>query len=462
VIAVRAAQFSTSPPVARVVIDLSSAQDHAETYVGNQLVIHIGSKPAGGSAPSAAEAKPAKSAGAFKPEKVHATSAPPHAFALLGKARDLTVSDLEPLEAKAQAGDPESETILALAYHEGTLLRVDDTEAVRLLQHAAARGFVPAEESMGIFAEMGFGMAPDKTKAVSWYTKAAEHGSTDAATNLGLMYSTADGVAKDDAKAVMWFRRAAEAGDPTAQLNLAVLYHRGQGVAKDDAQSEAWLSKAANQDLLPAMLELATWEMQHGSKLEDAIRWYKRAAALDDALAEAALGDIYSDPKLGKLDYAQAVEWYRKAAEQGQRNGQFGLATRYLEGQGVPRDLSEARRWLAPAADQGHPYAQLLLAKMLKDGVGGPPDGTAAEKYFEMSADYGLSEAQYRLGMILAADHSNEQNLIEAYKWLLLAQSEMEESAAAAQELKKSLTAAQLAQAERDADIWRLAHQPQH
>jgi len=64
--------------------------------------------------------------------------------------------------------------------------------------------------------------------------------------------------------------------------------------------------------------------------------------------------------------------------------------------------------------------------------------------------------------MILAADHSNEQNLIEAYKWLLLAQSEMKESAAAAQELKKSLTAAQLAQAERDADIWRLAHQPQH
>src|SRR5208282_5567214 len=85
-----------------------------------------------------------------------------NAYALLDRARALGVSDLEPLEAKAKAGDAESETILALAYHAGTLLKMNDGEAVRLLQRAADRGFVAAEEAMGIFCQSGFGMPSDK------------------------------------------------------------------------------------------------------------------------------------------------------------------------------------------------------------------------------------------------------------------------------------------------------------
>src|SRR5208282_3241730 len=141
-----------------------------------------------------------------------------NAYALLDRARALGVSDLEPLEAKAKAGDAESETILALAYHAGTLLKMNDGEAVRLLQRAADRGFVAAEEAMGIFCQSGFGMPSDKAHAVAWYSKAARDGSTDAMTDLALMYSTGDGIPKDAAKAASWFQSAAEAGDATAQL----------------------------------------------------------------------------------------------------------------------------------------------------------------------------------------------------------------------------------------------------
>src|SRR5208282_4341606 len=79
-----------------------------------------------------------------------------HAYALLDKARTVTIFDLELLEAKAQAGEPESETTLALAYHAGTLLKQDDAEALRLLRRAANGGFVAAEEAMGIFCQSGF------------------------------------------------------------------------------------------------------------------------------------------------------------------------------------------------------------------------------------------------------------------------------------------------------------------
>jgi uncharacterized protein len=483
VVSVRAAAFSVTPPIARVVIDLKSAPDHEEAYTGNKLVIRLRSTvqppaaPSGGNkttadsnslAPKSSRTAPASALPnpTAQPPSPIAPSAtvPPRAYALLANARALTISDLQGLEAKAQNGDLESETTLALAYHVGTLLKKDDAEALRLLRDAASHGFVAAEEALGIFCQAGFGMPADKAQAVSWYTKAAQHGSKDAATNLALLYSTGNGIPKDAAKAATWFRSAAEAGDATAQLNLAALYHRGEGLPQDDAQAVIWLTKAAEQGLVPAMLELAKWDLQpqHGTNVDAAIGWYKKAADLGDASAQAGLGTIFADEKLGRLDYAQAVNWYRKAAEQGLREGELGLGMRYLFGQGVAQDMEEARRWLTPAANQGHPYAQFLLAKMFESGQGGPVDTTSAKKYYEPAANYGVPEAQYRLGLLLASDRSNGTNLISAYKWLVLAQDAVKETAASAQELHKLLTPSQLAQAQHEIDEWRAAHAPRN
>jgi hypothetical protein len=274
------------------------------------------------------------------------------------------------------------------------------------------------------------------------------------------MYSTGDGVQKDTAKAATWFRSAAEAGDATAELNLASLYHRGEVPPQDDAQAALWLTKAADRGMLPAMLELAKWDLQpqHGNNVDGAIIWFKKAADLGDASAQAALGDIFSDQKLGRVDYAQAVTWYRMAADQGDRAGELGLGTQYLLGQGLPQDLGEARRWLTPAANQDHPYAEFLLAKMFEAGEGGPADGAAAARYYERAANYGIAEAQYRFGLLLASDRSNATSLISAYKWLVLAQPSVKESAATAQEVRKLLTPPQIAQAEREIDEWRSGH----
>jgi uncharacterized protein len=496
VVAVRTSEFSLAPPIARVVVDLRSSQDHEEAHVGNKLVIKFNSSggverpaPASGGTnltvgnqPLASRsdggsdrAAPKSSDGALPEPMPKANPKQPSdgartatvqldAYALLAKTLALTVSDLEPLETKAQAGDPESETILGLAYHAGTLLKPDDVKALRLLQQAANRGFVAAEEAMGIFCQQGIGMPPDKVQAVSWYTKAAQNGSWDAATSLALMYSTGDGIPKDAAKAAALFRSAAEAGDATAQLNLAAMYHRGEGLPQDNSQVVPWLTKAADQGSLPAMRELASWDLrpEHGRNVDAAIVWLRKASELGDATAQSELGDIFADQKLGHIDYSQSVSWYRKAADQGQREAEFGLGARYLFGQGVPQDMQEARRWLTPAANRGHPYAQFLLAKLLEAGEGGPADATSAAKYYEPAADYGIAEAQYRLGLLLASDRSNGNSLVSAYKWLVLAQDGVKDSAVAkaAQVLRKSLTAPQIDEAEHAIDEWRTAHVP--
>ena len=129
VLAVRASGFSLAPPIARVVIDLRSPQDHEETYVGNKLVIKLDStggarrlgqvsraiNPAANIQPLAPEsnrgsdrAAPKSSDDAPPMPSAQPSSRGAHmatAYALLDKARGLTVSDLEPLEAEAQAGD---------------------------------------------------------------------------------------------------------------------------------------------------------------------------------------------------------------------------------------------------------------------------------------------------------------------------------------------------------------------
>ena len=86
VLAVRAAAFSAAPPIARVVIDLRSAQEHEETYAGNKLTIKLRTKgnvqpmvPAsGGNNPAPNnQPSPPKSARADRPAPKSSEGTPP-------------------------------------------------------------------------------------------------------------------------------------------------------------------------------------------------------------------------------------------------------------------------------------------------------------------------------------------------------------------------------------------------
>jgi localization factor PodJL len=96
----------------------------------------------------------------------------------------------------------------------------------------------------------------------------------------------------------------------------------------------------------------------------------------------------------------------------------------------------------------------------LEAGEGGPADAASAAKYYEPAANFGIAEAQYQLGVLLASDRSNGANLSSAYKWLVLAEGTVKESARTAEEIRKLLTPAQIAQTEHEIDEWRVAHPP--
>jgi uncharacterized protein len=467
---VRAALFQVHPPITRIVVDSNKPLSFDLKPDGNKVLIEVvfptASADSTNSDHKVASIQKQHEKSSLRPQGqpenvLAAPTASPSAYHLQDKAKTLTIADLSPLEDKAQSGDPEAETILALAYHGALLLKRNDEEALRLLHKAADQGYMAAQESLGIFAETGIGMkerAPQE--AVEWYGKAIRQGSLDAATNLALMYADGVGISKDPGQALTWFRRAADGGDATAQYNLALIYARGNGVPQDNKESVRWLTSAADQNLLPATLDLAAFYLRppDGSDpdIGRAIHYYEKAADLGSARAEAILGNIFATGAQGKPDYEQAVKWYRRAADQGQPDAQFGLAVRYALGQGLPVDLQEALRLFTAAADQGHAGAEYNLATMYEEGNGTPADLSLAAHYYQPAADQGIPQAQFRLGILLASNKESRSDRVSAYKWLMLA--DTKESSSALSNLSKSMDKQEIAEAEREVDNWRLAH----
>jgi uncharacterized protein len=99
----------------------------------------------------------------------------------------------------------------------------------------------------------------------------------------------------------------------------------------------------------------------------------------------------------------EAVAYYRKAAAQGDPDGEFGLGSMYAAGEGVERDPAEARKWITRAAERGHVSAIRLLALAYIKGELGIDEaerGSAdALRWVRRAADSGDVSAMEQLAL---------------------------------------------------------------
>lgn len=90
----------------------------------------------------------------------------------------------------------------------------------------------------------------------------------------------------------------------------------------------------------------------------------KQAAEAGHAPAQTLLADV-----LDKSDFnEEALTWYRKAAAQGNADAEYGLGAMHAAGEGVARNPAEARRWFALAAARGHTQSIRVLAHAYLNG----------------------------------------------------------------------------------------------
>lgn len=158
----------------------------------------------------------------------------------------------------------------------------------------------------------------DYANAVKWYELAAEKDYALAQNNLGVCYDKGTGVKKNPVEAAKWYGKAAEQGMAIAQHNLGYCYYHGLGVEKDYDEAYKWYRKAAEQGNKSAISKLYYWPTSKIEKL-------RMLANLGHAESQYLLAVSYAKGEGVKQNMEEAAKWYKKAAEQGHTKAKAAL-----------------------------------------------------------------------------------------------------------------------------------------
>jgi TPR repeat protein len=110
------------------------------------------------------------------------------------------------------------------------------------------------------------------------------------------------------------------------------------------------------------------------TNFQEALKWFRRAAAQGDPDAQNGLGQMYEDGEGVQQNYALADKWYRRAAEHvpdfgGAGQGRNNLGLLYMDGLGVPKDYVQAYMWFRLSSFDGnlsYAKAQMTGAQVLE------------------------------------------------------------------------------------------------
>jgi len=186
----------------------------------------------------------------------------------------------------------------------------DPVKAAQLARTAAEQSHHAAQGLLGFFYERGIGVKADPAAAVAWWRKGAAQGNADSLNALAAAHETGTGVSVDRAEALRLYRRASERGSQEARQRLAALDRPAgplPGQAEFDEGRRLYLTgqkdQAARQFLKAAEAGHPRAQLQIGyqynygegvpASATEAVRWYAKAAAQNDATAQANLGDMY-------------------------------------------------------------------------------------------------------------------------------------------------------------------------
>lgn len=240
-------------------------------------------------------------------------------------------------------------------------------------------------------------------------------------------YRTGIGRNFDRRQEVDWAKRAAELGHSVAMVWYAEALRLGDVVPKDedlaeklekDALPEIRKAAALNDSVAQNCLGLM-YDSGRGVEKDEkeAVNWYRKAASQEYALAQHNLGRSYADGTGVEQDEKEAVNWYRKAAAQNYAKAQHSLGFMYEKGRGVEQDEKEAVNWYRKAAQQNYPDAHNNLGLMYKTGTGVEKDEREAVTWFRKAAAQNYAAGQHNLGLMYDVGLGVEQDDKEAVKW---------------------------------------------
>ncbi|KAL7947686.1 hypothetical protein V8C42DRAFT_260980 [Trichoderma barbatum] len=216
-----------------------------------------------------------------------------------------------------------------IGHEEGGGTRKDPLKAIQWYKRAATLGDPPAMYKVGMILLKGLlGQPKNPREAVGWLKRAAERADAEnphALHELGLLYESAQGndvIIRDEQYALTLFQQAAEIGYKFSQFRLGCAYEYGLlGCPIDPRLSIVWYSRAAQQEEHQSELALSGWYLTGsegvlGQSDTEAYLWARKAAVAGLAKAEYAMG-YFTEVGIGvPANMEDAKRWYWRAAAQ--------------------------------------------------------------------------------------------------------------------------------------------------
>ena len=213
----------------------------------------------------------------------------------------------------------------------------------------------------------------------------------------------------------------------------------------------------------PTSHKLTMVQVPPTERLPDAIGGplLRTAALQGDPAAAYEIGLRFAEGKGVASNLDEAAKWYDRAAQAGVVPAVFRLGTFYEKGLSVKRDIDIARRYYMQAAERGNAKAMHNLAVLDADGGGKGANYKDASYWFRKAADRGVADSQFNLGILYARGIGVEQNLAESYKWFSLAAAQGDvDSAHKRDDIAKRLDAQSLAAAKLAIQTFTVEPQP--
>ncbi|KAI9225457.1 MAG: HCP-like protein [Piptocephalis tieghemiana] len=190
---------------------------------------------------------------------------------LLGQAKNPreAITWLKRAAAQATEENPHALHELGLCYERNVVPSIipDEAYARELFTHSAQLGYAPSQFKMGCCYEYGtLTCAVDPRRSIAWYTRAAEKGDAESELALSGWYLTgSEGVlAQSDTEAYLWARKAADKGLAKAEYAVGYYSEVGIGVKGDLEEARRWYLRAAAQGNKRAMARLTEMNKKGG------------------------------------------------------------------------------------------------------------------------------------------------------------------------------------------------------
>lgn len=307
-----------------------------------------------------------------------------------------------------QADFPELEPLLQLKVEEK--IKYVQNEKI-ITKEAKKASFVMAQECF-----YGFGQQQNYKKAIEYYLQAENEGVVEASNCLGKMYLEGKGVHKNDLKAYEHFKQSADAGNEDGQYYIGYMIEhdliKGFNPVNKLDEAVKYYKNAAARNQTDALTDLA-FLYENGLVGEPnylrAQELYKTAIELKNARAMNNLASMYLKDVVPNVSKSQlekdAFDLYERSADLGYVKGLTNLGICYLKGIGVPKDSVNAKKLFKEASIQKDPDAMFYIAYFKLKGA---TMNVNDEEYFEaadqlryvVSVDKTNSDAYYYLGYL--------------------------------------------------------------